>query len=156
VKPDIIVEPVSPVQATPKEMDIAPVYFAFDNFILSADGIKQLEQLTRLMKDYPEVRLKLVGHADAKGTAEYNLKLSEKRARVTLNYLVKNGISESRLTAIGLGEKNFVAVNSNPDGTDNPNGRQLNRRVEYEIVGSGDILMVIKLPVIPESLKFRK
>ncbi len=108
------------------------------------------------MKDFPAVRVRLIGHADAKGTADYNLVLSQKRARTTLQYLLNLGIEESRLSSTGLGEKNFVAINSNPDGTDNPEGRQLNRRVEYEITGTDDAVLTIRIPPIPEHLKFKK
>jgi len=70
--------------------------------------------------------------------------------------LVNLGIESDRLSAVGLGEKNFVAINSNPDGSDNPEGRRLNRRVEYEITGSDDTLIMIKMPLVPDNLKFRK
>jgi outer membrane protein OmpA-like peptidoglycan-associated protein len=146
----------SPVARAPREIDLTPVYFNFDNFLLTADGEAQLQKICRLMKDYPAVRVRLIGHADAKGTADYNLVLSQKRARTTLQYLLNLGIEESRLSTTGLGEKNFVAINSNPDGTDNPEGRQLNRRVEYEITGTDDAVLTIRIPPIPEHLRFKK
>jgi OOP family OmpA-OmpF porin len=96
----------------------------------------------------------LIGHADARGPAEYNVKLSEKRAAAVMQYLTDKGIANNRLEIIGLGEKNFAAINSNPDGSDNPDGRRLNRRVEYEII-SGDNLIIITMPPIPGHLKFR-
>ncbi len=157
--PAATVEPAAvsvPATPTPREIDLTPVYFNFDNFLLTADGEAQLQKIGRLMKDYPSVRVRLIGHADAKGTADYNLVLSQKRARTTLQYLLNLGIEESRLSSTGLGEKNFVAINSNPDGTDNPKGRQLNRRVEYEITGTDDAVLTIRIPPIPEHLKFKK
>jgi outer membrane protein OmpA-like peptidoglycan-associated protein len=144
------------VKATPKEIELAPVYFAFDNFQLTDDGKKQLDKVYRLLTDYPVARVRLIGHADAKGTAEYNLKLSEKRAAIALQYLTGKGIDKGKLEVLGLGEKNFAAVNSNPDGSDNPEGRGLNRRVEYEIISSDDSLIIIRMPAIPEKLKFRE
>lgn len=152
--PPAVAPPVS--APTPREIDLTPVYFNFDNFLLTADGEAQLRKIGKLMKDFPAVRVRLIGHADAKGTADYNLILSQKRARTTLDYLLKLGIEESRLSYTGLGEKNFVAINSNPDGTDNPEGRQLNRRVEYEITGTDDAVLKIRIPPIPENLKFKK
>jgi outer membrane protein OmpA-like peptidoglycan-associated protein len=147
---------VIPAAPAPRAIDLTPVYFNFDNFLLTADGEAQLQKIYRLMKDYPAVRVRLIGHADAKGTADYNLVLSQKRARTTLQYLLNLGIEESRLSSTGLGEKNFVAINSNPDGTDNPEGRQLNRRVEYEITGTNDAVLIIRIPPIPEHLRFKK
>jgi outer membrane protein OmpA-like peptidoglycan-associated protein len=141
--------------AAPAEIELDPVYFAFDNFELSAAGRNQLDKVFQLMSDYPEVRIKLVGHADAKGPAEYNIKLSEKRAIATLNYLKGLGIEVSRMETIAMGEKNFAAINTNPDGTDNPEGRKLNRRVEYEIVGPGNTIIIIRMTPVPENLKFR-
>ena len=148
--------PVAPRTPAPREIDLTPVYFNFDNFLLTADGEAQLQKIGRLMKDYPAVRVRLIGHADAKGPADYNLVLSQKRARTALQYLLNLGIEESRLSSTGLGEKNFVAINSNPDGTDNPEGRQLNRRVEYEITGTDDAVLLIRIPPVPEHLKFKK
>jgi len=140
----------------PREIDLTPVYFNFDNFLLTVDGEAQLKKIGRLMKDFPAVRVRLIGHADAKGPADYNLVLSQKRARTALQYLINLGIEESRLSSTGLGEKNFVAINSNPDGTDNPDGRQLNRRVEYEITGNDDAVLIIRIPPVPDILKFKK
>jgi outer membrane protein OmpA-like peptidoglycan-associated protein len=160
VEPEKSAEPSAPVKpvavAAPKEIQLEPVYFAFDNFELTAEGRKQLEKVYQLLKEYPEVRVRLIGHADAKGPAEYNLQLSKKRAITTLNYIKALGIEDSRLESTGMGEKNFAAINSNPDGTDNPEGRKLNRRVEYEIIGPNDRIMIIRMTPVPANLKFRE
>jgi|WetSurSiteA1Bulk_404760.scaffolds.fasta_scaffold00121_4 outer membrane protein OmpA-like peptidoglycan-associated protein len=162
VPPETPVTPVTPqplppaLPAIPKEIELAPVYFAFDNFQLNDAGKQELDQVSRIMKDYPVIRVKLVGHADAKGPAEYNLKLSEKRANAVMQYLVSKGIEKNRLETLGLGEKNFAAINSNPDGSDNPEGRRLNRRVEYEIIGQDESVILIKMPPVPEHLKPRE
>jgi outer membrane protein OmpA-like peptidoglycan-associated protein len=152
----VIQEVPPPVTEPPHEIELEPVYFAFDNFELSEKGRQQLDKVVQLMKDYPVVRIKLVGHADAKGPADYNLKLSEKRAATALQYIVNKGIETGKLEIRAMGEKNFVAVNSNADGTDNPEGRQLNRRVEYEITGVNETLLIIRQPAIPEGLKIKK
>jgi outer membrane protein OmpA-like peptidoglycan-associated protein/tetratricopeptide (TPR) repeat protein len=149
-------EPVAAVKVSPKEIVLEPVYFSFDHFELTVNGKGQLEKVARFMKDYPEARIRLIGHADAKGPAEYNQKLSEKRANTALSYITALGIAAGRIEAVGLGEKNFAAINSNPDGTDNPEGRGLNRRVEYEIIGTDDKLIIVRMPPIPEHLKFRQ
>lgn len=157
IEADKPAEPVpQPVQTPPKEIVLAPVYFAFDHFQLTDEGKMQLDKVFQLLKDYPVVRVRLIGHADAKGPAAYNIKLSELRAGTVLNYLTGKGIETGRLEALGLGEKNFAAINSNPDGSDNPEGRGLNRRVEYEIIGKDDRVIIIRMPEIPEHLKFRE
>ena len=140
----------------PKQIELKPVYFAFDHYQLTGEGEEQLDKVFTLMKENPTIHIRLVGHADAKGPAEYNIKLSEKRASVALQFLVKQGIEAGRLSSTGIGEKNFVAINSNPDGTDNPEGRQLNRRVEYEITGPDYTVIRIIVPPVPERLRFKK
>jgi outer membrane protein OmpA-like peptidoglycan-associated protein len=166
LKPSVSAEPSQPipsteqaeptVQQTPKEIELDPVYFAFDNFQLNESARKQLDKIYMLLKDYPVVRVRLIGHADSKGPAVYNQKLSEKRATTALNYIIEKGIETGRLEFKGMGEMNFAAINSNPNGSDNPEGRRLNRRVEYEIIGSNDMLIIIHMPAIPESLKFKE
>jgi len=63
--------------------------------------------------------------------------LSERRAAASVNYLISKGIAQERLTAKGYGETRPIAKNTNPDGTDNPAGRQLNRRTEFRILEIG-------------------
>ena len=63
--------------------------------------------------------------------------LSERRAAASVNYLISKGIASDRLTAKGYGETKPIARNTNPDGTDNPTGRQLNRRTEFRIIEIG-------------------
>ncbi len=160
VEPAVTARPADELQTqapvTPKEIELDPVYFAFDHFLLSDAGKKQLDKICQLLTDYPVVKVRLIGHADAKGPAEYNLKLSEKRALAAKNYIIAKGVDAARIETLGMGEKNFAAINSNPDGSDNPEGRQLNRRVEYEIIGTGDHVILIKMTPVPEKLKFRE
>lgn len=63
--------------------------------------------------------------------------LSERRAAASVNYLISKGIAAERLTAKGYGETRPIARNTNPDGTDNPVGRQMNRRTEFRILEIG-------------------
>jgi outer membrane protein OmpA-like peptidoglycan-associated protein len=74
------------------------------------------------------------GHTDGKGDASYNQNLSERRAKSVRDWLVKlGGVPAARLTARGFGMSHPVAPNAKPDGSDNPPGRQLNRRVEIRV-----------------------
>jgi len=138
-----------------REVVLNPVYFAFDNFQLSETGKSELKKLADLMQTIPESTLKLFGYADAIGTAEYNAILSEKRAIAAMKFMISLGIEAKRLTATGLGETNFVAINKNPDGTDNPEGRRLNRRIEFEIWGIDTDKIRIVRPAIPENLRYK-
>jgi outer membrane protein OmpA-like peptidoglycan-associated protein len=71
--------------------------------------------------------------------------LSERRASSSVKYLISKGITPERLVAKGYGETKPIARNTNPDGTDNPAGRQLNRRTEFRILEIGNIQ--VKKPV---------
>jgi outer membrane protein OmpA-like peptidoglycan-associated protein len=73
-----------------------------------------------------------------------------------LNYLVSNGINGTRLTAIGKGETEFIAPNTHPDGSDNPEGRRFNRRVEFEITGTNpDVLIIKRIDPVPKELRIQ-
>ena len=69
------------------------------------------------------------------GTQEYNLKLSKVRVQMVVNYLIEKGIARERLQAKGYGASQPLVSNTKPDGTDNPGGRALNRRIEFRIIG---------------------
>jgi outer membrane protein OmpA-like peptidoglycan-associated protein len=148
-------EPVVQEEVILKEIVLNPVYFNFDNFQLSETGKIELKRLAGILQNLPNSTLKLYGYADAMGSAQYNLSLSEKRAVAAMKFLVSLGIEAKRLSAIGLGETNFAAINSNPDGSDNPEGRKLNRRVEFEVLGIDTDKIIIRRPAVPENLKFR-
>ncbi|MEY4703553.1 MAG: hypothetical protein RIR96_1450, partial [Bacteroidota bacterium] len=91
-------------------------------------------KLVQLLKDNPTLSIQLNAHTDSKGEEDYNLKLSDARANSVVNYLVKKGIDKKRLTAKGFGESTPIADNENADGTDNPEGRQKNRRTEFQVI----------------------
>ncbi len=83
------------------------------------------------MQDNPTIRVEIQGHTDNIGSDAYNQKLSERRAQSVVTYLVQNfGIDISRLTAKGYGESKPIASN------DNAEGRALNRRVQFFIIGT--------------------
>jgi outer membrane protein OmpA-like peptidoglycan-associated protein len=148
-------QPAVEAERIVKEIALNPVYFAFDNFQLSETGKNELKKLAELLQTIPGSALKLFGYADAMGPAPYNLTLSEKRAISAMKFLISLGIEAGRLSAVGLGETNFAAINTNSDGTDNPEGRKLNRRVEFEVIGMDTDKLLIRRPIIPENLRYK-
>ena len=80
--------------------------------------------------------IEIGSHTDSRGTDLYNETLSQNRAQSVVDYLVSKGIDKKRIKAKGYGEKEPIAPNQNPDGTDNPEGRQMNRRTEFRVVGT--------------------
>ncbi|HUF44092.1 MAG TPA: OmpA family protein, partial [Aestuariivirgaceae bacterium] len=87
-----------------------------------------------VLKQHPDAAVTIAGYTDAKGSDSYNLKLSERRAASVKDWLVANAsIRGGNLSTVGYGEANPVAPNSYLDGSDNPDGRQKNRRVEIAV-----------------------
>jgi len=113
------------------------ILFDFDKSDLRPLSINELNKIHTFMLDNPKYELQLDGHADWIGTIEYNLALSERRAKQAYEYLTQKGIPDGRMVYQFYGEAIPVAPNTNPDGTDNPDGRQLNRRCEFEVKESG-------------------
>jgi len=120
------------------------IYYNFARAEIRPDAAKELDKLVQLLVDNPEIKIELGSHTDSVDTDSYNLDLSQRRANSAVNYIVQHGISPDRIVAKGYGESKPIARNTNPDGTDNPDGRQRNRRTEFKILEVG---------VIPKTLE---
>lgn len=112
------------------------VHFAFDSAELTLAGQQLLEDSVQAFKGQPDLTAVIEGNADSIGSDQYNMALSLQRALAVQSYLVGHGVDKSRLSAKGLGESNPIAPNTNPDGSDNPEGRALNRRVDFDLSSS--------------------
>jgi outer membrane protein OmpA-like peptidoglycan-associated protein len=113
------------------------IYFDLDKSDIRPDAAVELDKLVELLNDNPEIKIEMASHTDSIASNAYNLQLSQRRAESTVNYLIKKGIAPQRLVAKGYGEEKPIARNTNPDGTDNPDGRQRNRRTEFKILEIG-------------------
>ncbi len=109
------------------------IFFDFDKATLRPLSNVELKNLVMLMKSNPNMKVEISGHTDSKGDDEYNRVLSEERAQAVVTRLKDNGINADHMKAKGYGETKPVAPNKKPNGTDDPAGRQLNRRVELTI-----------------------
>ena len=109
------------------------IFFDFDKATLRSLSNVELKNLVQLLKSNPTLKVEISGHSDSKGDDAYNQKLSEERAQAVVNRLTESGIDAGRMKAKGYGKTMPVASNKTVDGTDNPEGRQLNRRVELTI-----------------------
>jgi OOP family OmpA-OmpF porin len=103
------------------------VNFDFDKSTLTANAKTLLDDLVAALVKAPDVKIEIGGHTDAKGSDEYNQKLSERRAQSVVQYLVGHNVDPGRLTSAGYGESQPVADNETDEG------RTLNRRVELKI-----------------------
>ncbi len=106
------------------------IFFDFDKATLRTESYNELDRLVTLLTENPSIKVELSAHTDSKGSDEYNMKLSQKRAESVVNYLINKGISSDRLIAKGYGETQPIDTN------DTEEGRQNNRRVEFKIVSA--------------------
>ena len=118
-----------------KEIRLKNIYFDFDSDVLTDSSKMELDSLLIIMDNNPLFKIEIGAHTDNKGRANYNLNLSQKRAESVVNFLKEKGIAQERLVAKGYGMNRPIAPNKNKDGSDNPKGRQLNRRIVFKIIG---------------------
>ena len=105
------------------------VLFDFGSSDLRSEASTTLTNLATVLKDSKAPKVQVQGHTDSVSDDAFNQKLSEQRAQAVSSALKSNGVTAD-LEAVGYGETKPVAPNENPDGSDNPGGRRLNRRVE--------------------------
>ena len=110
------------------------VYYDFNKASLQKTSFASLDKLVILLNENPALQIELNSHTDSKGDDTYNQKLSDARAKTVVEYLISKGIDKTRLVPKGYGETVPVAENTNADGTDNPDGRQQNRRTEFKVL----------------------
>lgn len=116
----------------------ADVLFDFDKSTLRPSARDALHQAASIISANAGHRtVRIDGYTDSKGSDPYNQRLSDRRAEAVRKWLVtREGLRSVNFVTKGLGARNPVAPNTNPDGSDNPDGRQKNRRVEI-IVAKG-------------------
>lgn len=162
---NLIVPKNSAFQSMKKEIKLAPikanesivlnnVFFEFDSEILTKDSKAELNKLFTLLSNNPTIKVEIQGHTDSKGNNAYNKILSQKRAEAVMNFLIKKGIKVSRIKAVGYGETKPIAKNTNADGSDNEEGRALNRRIELKIISKdGEAKGNVNKIYVPDELK---
>ena len=140
--PEPVVEAPPPPPPAPPPLEEPPlvkkriilrgVNFDFDRFDIRPESRPVLDEAISTLQENPEIQVSVQGHTDSRGTDEYNLKLSERRANAVYRYLVAGGIDPSRMDVVGFGESRPVADNSTESG------RAQNRRVELMIHDSAE------------------
>lgn len=104
------------------------IFFDVGKANLRSESNAELDRLVSLLKDVPSLKVEISGHTDNTGSSSINDKLSQDRAEAVVTYLKSKGITAGRLTAKGYGSSNPIATNNNAQG------RQENRRTEFEII----------------------
>jgi outer membrane protein OmpA-like peptidoglycan-associated protein len=110
-------------------VDINNIYFETDSDKITSQSEGIIVTITEMMTTFPDAQIKIIGHTDNVGNADYNLGLSKRRANSLKNELVKRGINENRITTEGKGESDPIASN-----LQEKEGRALNRRIEIKVI----------------------
>jgi len=131
---------------------IKNVLFAFDSHKLDGGAIESLDILKTILNNYPELKIEVAGYTDALGSIIYNRKLADKRAQSVIDYIAASGIQADRMVKKAFGESNFAAINTNRNGTDNPEGRKFNRRATIGVIDRGTGVVIRHDTETPDEL----
>ncbi|MBP7477078.1 MAG: OmpA family protein [Chitinophagales bacterium] len=123
---------MTPIEKT--KYVVENLYFAFDKADVKESYFYVMDSILNILAMYPNLYLKIDGHTDYRGTIAYNQGLSERRCKAAAEYCIKKGLSMDRIIMKGFSELVPIAPNENEDGSDNPAGRDKNRRVEFRIL----------------------
>ena len=133
---------VADLQVKETDMEVrvelaADVLFEFDKATLHPAATDTLTKAAAIVRDKAAGAVRIEGHTDSLGNDAYNQKLSERRADAVRQWFVRNGLGGVNFSSRGFGETKPVASNTRPDGSDDPDGRRKNRRVEIVIGKAG-------------------
>ncbi len=131
-----------------REIVIPNIYYDFDSSSLRPESLPVLDTLLVLVQENPSLNFEIGSHTDSRGTDEYNQKLSARRAKSVVRYMIRNGIRKEQLNAVGYGESKLV--NQCADGVEcTEEQHQENRRTTFKILGDDMELESIK----PEEIR---
>lgn len=116
-----------------KILDVSIIYFDLDKWNIRPDAAEDLEKIIAVMNQYPNMTIDIRSHTDSRQSHKYNEQLSDRRAKSTLEFMVKNGINRNRLTAKGYGETQLVN-NCSDDVPCSETEHQKNRRSEFIVI----------------------
>jgi outer membrane protein OmpA-like peptidoglycan-associated protein len=125
---DFVVEPI----VIDKPIVLENIYYDFDKWDIRPDAAKELDKLVKLLKDNPEIDIEMGSHCDVRGSDQYNLVLSDRRAYAAVQYLIFRGIEARRLTWRGYGETVLVNECTN-EAECSEEKHQENRRTEFKV-----------------------
>ena len=116
------------------KVDINPIYFDYDKYAITPQAVVELDKVVYAMQNFPDIVIKIESHTDSRGKNEYNLKLSDNRAKSTRDYIISKGIDPARIeSAIGYGETRLK--NKCSDGVKCTEAEHdINRRSDFIVV----------------------
>lgn len=153
---DLVEERANCAMSCKAPLYVENIFFDFDRSNLRSKSRSDLDDLANLMNDNLDYKVDLSAHTDARGSLEYNIALSQRRANAAKDYLVAKGISTNRIRTSEFGETAPIAINE-INGQDSPSGRQYNRRVVVRVVDANgkSVSNVVKPIDVPTSLKIK-
>lgn len=133
VKVTISLDPIDKIIADDR-IELNPIYFDFDRSNITSKAAFELDKLVQIMNKYPEMVIDVTAHTDNRGTDSYNMNLSDRRAKTTVQYVISKGIGKSRIAGAGKGET-IPKVDCGANCTEDEH--QMNRRSEFRITSGG-------------------
>lgn len=120
------------------------IYYEFSKATLTEDAKITIDTtIFIILNETPDLIVEISSHTDSVSSDAYNMRLSQERAESVVTYLTDKGIERNRMIAKGYGESQPIARNTNPNGTDNPEGRAKNRRTEFKVIGSSNQFSIL-------------
>lgn len=119
-------------------LNVNPIYFDYNKWNIRPDAAKELDKIVKIMKENPGIKIELGSHTDSRGRDDYNIKLSDQRAKASARYIISKGIAANRISGKGYGETQLKVsdevINAMKTWEEKEAGHQLNRRTEFLIV----------------------
>jgi len=116
------------------------IFYDLDKATLRAESKKELDGLIKVLDENPTITIRIEAHTDTRATNEYNIDLSNRRAKSVVDYLIKNGVDKDRLSSEGFGETKPVVTDDEISkmGTadEKEAGHQKNRRTEFNVLST--------------------
>ncbi len=134
---------------------VRDILFEFNSSKVQPGYYPMLDSLVQILKEEQTGSLLVVGFTDDIGGSNYNLNLSEQRAKAVASYILQNGAGKQQVSFAGKGESNPVAANSFDNGMDNPAGRKFNRRVEIQLKTNDESIQIIYIDRVPARFKVK-
>ena len=132
---DVALEPIEKLIVEDRIV-LNPIYFDFDKSNITSQAAFELDKLVEIMTKYPDLIIIATSHTDRRGLASYNMRLSDRRAKTTVQYVISKGIDASRISGKGKGENELILTCGSKCTEEE---HQMNRRSEFIIVSGAPL-----------------
>ena len=127
-----------PLKSTDQPIELPEIYYDFDRATLRAISKTELDGLIKTLDENPTITVEIMSHTDNRGTDQYNIDLSNRRAKSVVDYLIKNGVDKERLASKGYGESQLrvssAAIDAMKTEKEREDAHQQNRRTEFQVL----------------------